>query len=223
MKTDACKNRSLPTACSRSLVFRGFCYFNSVAIAAKQLQQKLSVSKILIVDWVRQLPFCSHAAVFNYAGAGCLILCHPGPIARMFTMAMALRKCFTATRVFCIFRFIATTMAISSLAVGRLLRWATLWCCSYIHSNTRSHQAFTGLTFRFGAWCSGRFWSRWRLQCEYRMDRRSGPTHGRCRVPRSIQVRRTPVDSKHCKRDISNTVVSTDASKDVHLGNIFLQ
>ncbi|KAJ8258188.1 hypothetical protein GJAV_G00194170 [Gymnothorax javanicus] len=29
----------------------GFCFFNSVAIAAKQLQQKLSVSKILIVDW----------------------------------------------------------------------------------------------------------------------------------------------------------------------------
>ncbi|XP_054641112.1 histone deacetylase 7-like isoform X2 [Dunckerocampus dactyliophorus] len=29
----------------------GFCYFNSVAIAAKQLQQKLSVGKILIVDW----------------------------------------------------------------------------------------------------------------------------------------------------------------------------
>lgn len=141
MKTDACKNNSLPTACSRSLVFRGFCYFNSVAIAAKQLQQKLSVSKILIVDWVRQLPFCSHATVFNYAGAGCLILCYPGPIARMFTMVMALRKCFTATRVFCIFRFIAMTMAISSLAVGHLLRWAMLWCFSYIHSNTQSHQA----------------------------------------------------------------------------------
>uniref|UniRef100_A0A8C9RZE5 Histone deacetylase n=1 Tax=Scleropages formosus TaxID=113540 RepID=A0A8C9RZE5_SCLFO len=30
---------------------QGFCFFNSVAIAAKQLQQKLSVSKILIVDW----------------------------------------------------------------------------------------------------------------------------------------------------------------------------
>ncbi|KAK2897961.1 histone deacetylase 7 isoform X1 [Channa argus] len=29
----------------------GFCYFNSIAIAAKQLQHKLSVSKILIVDW----------------------------------------------------------------------------------------------------------------------------------------------------------------------------
>ncbi|XP_014001911.1 histone deacetylase 7 isoform X2 [Salmo salar] len=29
----------------------GFCYFNSVAIAAKQLQQKLSANKILIVDW----------------------------------------------------------------------------------------------------------------------------------------------------------------------------
>ncbi|XP_062312183.1 LOW QUALITY PROTEIN: histone deacetylase 4 [Osmerus eperlanus] len=29
----------------------GFCYFNSVAIAAKLLQQRLSVDKILIVDW----------------------------------------------------------------------------------------------------------------------------------------------------------------------------
>uniref|UniRef100_A0AAQ4PV14 Histone deacetylase n=1 Tax=Gasterosteus aculeatus aculeatus TaxID=481459 RepID=A0AAQ4PV14_GASAC len=29
----------------------GFCYFNSVAIAAKKLQHRLSVSKILIVDW----------------------------------------------------------------------------------------------------------------------------------------------------------------------------
>ena len=31
---------------------RGFCYFNSVAIAAKLLQQRLNVSKVLIVDWV---------------------------------------------------------------------------------------------------------------------------------------------------------------------------
>ncbi|KAG9491683.1 hypothetical protein GDO78_000276 [Eleutherodactylus coqui] len=29
----------------------GFCFFNSVAIAAKQLQQRLDVRKILIVDW----------------------------------------------------------------------------------------------------------------------------------------------------------------------------
>ncbi|KAF4077826.1 hypothetical protein AMELA_G00192550 [Ameiurus melas] len=29
----------------------GFCYFNSVAIAAKQLQQKSNINKILIVDW----------------------------------------------------------------------------------------------------------------------------------------------------------------------------
>lgn len=34
-------------------VHRGFCFFNSVAIAAKQLQHKLNVSKILILDWVR--------------------------------------------------------------------------------------------------------------------------------------------------------------------------
>lgn len=34
---------------------RGFCYFNSVAIAAKLLQQRLNVNKILIVDWVSLL------------------------------------------------------------------------------------------------------------------------------------------------------------------------
>uniref|UniRef100_A0A8C3IX53 Histone deacetylase n=1 Tax=Chrysemys picta bellii TaxID=8478 RepID=A0A8C3IX53_CHRPI len=34
-----------------SCLLRGFCFFNSVAIAAKLLQQKLSVGKILIVDW----------------------------------------------------------------------------------------------------------------------------------------------------------------------------
>lgn len=33
-------------------VSRGFCFFNSVAITAKLLQQKLGVGKILIVDWV---------------------------------------------------------------------------------------------------------------------------------------------------------------------------
>ena len=36
------------------MYFRGFCYFNSVAIAAKLLQQRLSVNKILIVDWVSE-------------------------------------------------------------------------------------------------------------------------------------------------------------------------
>lgn len=34
-------------------LLRGFCFFNSVAISAKLLQQKLSVGRILIVDWVR--------------------------------------------------------------------------------------------------------------------------------------------------------------------------
>uniref|UniRef100_A0A096LZC9 Histone deacetylase n=1 Tax=Poecilia formosa TaxID=48698 RepID=A0A096LZC9_POEFO len=32
-------------------IHRGFCFFNSVAITAKLLQQKLGVGKILIVDW----------------------------------------------------------------------------------------------------------------------------------------------------------------------------
>lgn len=30
----------------------GFCFFNSIAIAAKQLRTKLKLNKILIVDWV---------------------------------------------------------------------------------------------------------------------------------------------------------------------------
>ncbi|KAI3370279.1 hypothetical protein L3Q82_025056 [Scortum barcoo] len=36
---------------NHSSLCKGFCFFNSVAIAAKQLQHKLNVSKILIVDW----------------------------------------------------------------------------------------------------------------------------------------------------------------------------
>lgn len=42
------------------LLCRGFCFFNSVAIAARQLQQKGKLSKILIVDWVSPLghPAC---------------------------------------------------------------------------------------------------------------------------------------------------------------------
>lgn len=113
------QNDRSPPACSLFLFFRGFCYFNSVAIAAKQLQHKLSVSKILIVDWVRQQPhFCSPVKVFFYW----LILYHSQFIPRMFTMATALRKCFTATQVFYIFHFIAMMMGISSLAVDHPLR-----------------------------------------------------------------------------------------------------
>lgn len=39
---------------------RGFCFFNSVAIAARQLQQKGKLSKILIVDWVSPVPCPRH-------------------------------------------------------------------------------------------------------------------------------------------------------------------
>ena len=32
-------------------VFRGFCYFNSIAVAAKLLLSRLRLTRILIVDW----------------------------------------------------------------------------------------------------------------------------------------------------------------------------
>uniref|UniRef100_A0A8B9F501 histone deacetylase n=1 Tax=Amazona collaria TaxID=241587 RepID=A0A8B9F501_9PSIT len=40
----------VPELCHHPMA-RGFCFFNSVAIAARQLQQKGKLSKILIVDW----------------------------------------------------------------------------------------------------------------------------------------------------------------------------
>ncbi|NXR65846.1 HDAC7 deacetylase, partial [Rhadina sibilatrix] len=40
-----------PMAGGPRAVWQGFCFFNSVAIAARQLQQKGKLSKILIVDW----------------------------------------------------------------------------------------------------------------------------------------------------------------------------
>lgn len=41
-----------PGRASLSLPPRGFCFFNSVAIACRQLQQQGKASKILIMDWV---------------------------------------------------------------------------------------------------------------------------------------------------------------------------
>ena len=52
--------QSTPSTCPKTSddfhiffsLFRGFCYFNSVAIAARLLRLKLSVERVLIVDWV---------------------------------------------------------------------------------------------------------------------------------------------------------------------------
>lgn len=64
----------LPTDCAPP-PNRGFCFFNSVAISAKLLQQKLSVGRILIVDWVR-------AAGPGGGGTkgGVVCVCDPPPI-----------------------------------------------------------------------------------------------------------------------------------------------
>ena len=41
---------------------RGFCYFNSIAIAAKQLREKYKLNKILVVDWVSYMTLFSQLA-----------------------------------------------------------------------------------------------------------------------------------------------------------------
>lgn len=116
-----------------SVCLRGFCYFNSVAIAAKQLQHKLSVSKVLIVDWVGSLCWlCPPAGVlFCFPYCKCIhmysiLLPLSQPAVRTSTMATAPRKCSTATQASSTSRCIATTMATSSPAAGRLLRWVEL-------------------------------------------------------------------------------------------------
>lgn len=118
--------------------FRGFCYFNSVAIAAKQLQHKLSVSKILIVDWVRWLValLSCYSCVFTivctlkktdflFSLFDCSLFSNP--ITRMFTMATEPRKCSTVTQASCTSHSIAMTMETSSLVAVHQLRWATLY------------------------------------------------------------------------------------------------
>lgn len=60
---------------------------------------------------------------------------------------------------------------------------------SWHHMTDIQHNVFWGL---------GRFWSRSGLQCECGVDRRTGPTHGRCRVPRCIQVGPTAAVFKPC-------------------------
>lgn len=116
-----------------SVCLRGFCYFNSVAIAAKQLQHKLSVSKVLIVDWVRTplLALFSSWCFILFAYRKCIhtysiFLPLSQPAVRTSTMAMAPRKSSTATQASSTSRCIATTMATSSPAAGRLLRWVEL-------------------------------------------------------------------------------------------------
>ncbi|NWV97647.1 HDAC7 deacetylase, partial [Machaerirhynchus nigripectus] len=56
----------------------GFCFFNSVAIAARQLQQKGKLSKILIVDWVSPVLFPRHLPALPRTAPGAV----PAPAPR---------------------------------------------------------------------------------------------------------------------------------------------
>ncbi len=57
-----CKHRQFKLIlCSHYLlivfVYRGFCYFNNVAIVAKMLKRNYNLERILIVDWVIEILF----------------------------------------------------------------------------------------------------------------------------------------------------------------------
>uniref|UniRef100_A0A8U8CBC3 Uncharacterized protein n=1 Tax=Geospiza parvula TaxID=87175 RepID=A0A8U8CBC3_GEOPR len=91
----------------------GFCFFNSVAISAKLLQQRLSVGRILIVDWVRGDrgdPAGLGAAVGGSLTRGCP--------PRTSTTAMGPSRPSTATRTCSTSPCTATTTATSSRAAG---------------------------------------------------------------------------------------------------------
>lgn len=55
----------------------GFCFFNSVAIAARLLQRKLDVRKILILDWVRIRLIISHLSIIYCIIYNISVIMHP--------------------------------------------------------------------------------------------------------------------------------------------------
>lgn len=84
----------------------GFCFFNSIAIAAKLLRQRVpEMKRILIVDWASQL--------FYFPALASHTNLRISPPFRMCIMAMALSKHSTKVPTFYIFPYIDTMTATS--------------------------------------------------------------------------------------------------------------
>lgn len=83
----------------------GFCFFNSVAIAARLIIQRVpEIKRVLIVDWVSGMAIIVKDIIFNKFSISI----------RMYIMAMEHNKCFMKIQMFSICPSIVMMMGISS-------------------------------------------------------------------------------------------------------------
>lgn len=99
----------------------GFCFFNSVAIAAKLLQQKLDMRRILIIDWVNKLR---NLFLCNYCITDVEFI-----IYRMCTMVMVRNKFFMKIEECCIYPFIGMMTETFFPARGLQSKYIFFICC----------------------------------------------------------------------------------------------
>lgn len=95
----------------------GFCFFNSIAVACRLLQQRQAVRRILIVDWV-----CSMYIVFDQIY---FIIFPVQYCCRMFTMVTVHNKFSMMTEVFYIYLFIGMMKVTSFQELVHLVRYVS--------------------------------------------------------------------------------------------------
>lgn len=103
----------------------GFCFFNSVAIAAKQLRLRHKLERILIVDWVTSFSLQTAPSIASWThfplyviNVNCVRMC----VFRMSITVMEPSKSSTTTLISCTFPSIVTTTAIFFLVLVTRLR-----------------------------------------------------------------------------------------------------
>lgn len=92
----------------------GFCFFNSIAVACRLLQQRQAVRRILIVDWVRSMYLFIVKVYFIIFS---VLYCY-----RMFTMVMVHNKFSITIEVSYIYLFIDMTKVTSFQELVHLVR-----------------------------------------------------------------------------------------------------
>jgi len=92
----------------------GFCFFNSIAVACRLLQQRQAVRRILIVDWVRSMYIFIEKIYF--------IIFSLQYFYRMFTMVTVHNKFSMTIEVFYIYLFIDMMKVTSFQELVHLVR-----------------------------------------------------------------------------------------------------